>query len=38
MKNFFLEENSLVTKHPKIFKAQDKFIPWVKLEKQIIKT
>ncbi|MCR8545137.1 MAG: polysaccharide biosynthesis protein [Prochlorococcus marinus CUG1432] len=32
-----LEKNSLVTKHPKIFKAQDKFIPWVKLEKEIIR-
>ena len=32
-----LEENSLQTKHPKIFRAQDKFIPWVKLEKEIIR-
>ena len=32
-----LEENSLLTKHPKIFRAQDKFIPWVKLEKEIIR-
>ncbi len=30
-----LENNSIPTIHPKIFKAQDNFIPWIKLEKQI---
>jgi FlaA1/EpsC-like NDP-sugar epimerase len=26
-----IEDNSLRTKHPKIFKAQEKFIPWDQL-------
>ena len=30
-----LENNSIPTIHPKIFKAQDNFIPWNKLEKEI---
>ncbi len=30
-----IEDNSLPTKHPKIFKAQDNFIPWDKLSQEI---
>ena len=31
-----LDNNSLETKHPKILRAQDSFIPWAELEKEII--
>tara|TARA_Y100001978_G_scaffold194929_1_gene202567 strand:+ start:101 stop:2035 length:1935 start_codon:yes stop_codon:yes gene_type:complete len=31
-----IENNSLSTKHPKIYKAQDYFIPWSELENEII--
>mgnify|MGYP001169287670 CR=1 FL=1 len=30
-----LENNSLPTKHPKIFKAKDNLIPWTELKKEI---
>ena len=30
-----IEDNSLPTKHPKIFKAQDSFIPWDQLTNEI---
>ena len=30
-----IEDNSLPTSHPKIFKAQDNFIPWENLSNQI---
>ena len=35
--SILLSNNPIKTKHPKIFRAQDKFIPWVKLEKEIIR-
>ena len=30
-----IEDNSLTTKHPKIFKAQDNFLPWNELSSEI---
>ena len=30
-----IEDNSLPTKHPKIYKAQDNFLPWDQLTKEI---
>ena len=32
-----LEDNSIETKHPKIFKAKEKFIAWVELKEEIYK-
>ncbi len=30
-----LENNALPTKHPKIFKAKEKYMPWMELKKEI---